>query len=288
MELLKPVTTKLTPKSAQTSVNPIETTPNSSHVVSSSIQSPDDALEVAKSKPDSDQLLALLRWLDKSSETEDGFNIHSPGPKSAQILYTLISNVVVDHWNLAPDPKQASEKKSRRLLVRCLRSVAGVGAIASQLRLLLDQVKSAKRAENASIVDRISPLQQLLQLLEGILERDDIAVTICEDIQNFNLSATQKSLQWREFLSLFASGRLVSIVSETNQVINGLSSKVEEASWPGDGKLYSAWLGRNIRLMLHDPEEKANKDLSKATAELFGKGLKLGYEGQFGPELLRY
>ena len=325
--LLNPVQTRLTsrPINEEASVPPSSTPEETARPDGPSISDPDSALLILQSKPDHQKLLAALRYLDRSTETENGkddFNIHCPGPKAAQILLTLINDVVPAHWDgiFSSSPAEVSQGdpigtrshhgKAEKLLLRCLRSVAGLGAVISRLRLLCDQNRSIsstspstaatissaprftvspstqdlKRQErNDHQVDGVAtlPLRQALSLLESILRRDDLVVNIWRDFQQFSISDTKKSLLWKEFLGLVAAGRVLSTASEAQRSLDDVSKDVEKGSWVSDGKVYSRWLGRNLRTMVGT--KGRNAEMLVAAGDVASKGIRLGYEGWYGP-----
>lgn len=239
------------------------------------ISSPEDALEALKSKPDYATLSRALRWLKRTAPKVGDFNINRPGPKATQIIFTLVNDIVPDYWETLS--REVCEEKS--LLIQCLSNVAGVGALTSRLRLLLSLLKDIQKPAQVTSTSKTKSLESVLNVLETILARRDFITTIRDGIKGCNLHDSQKSLQWKEIVSLVASGKLLSIASEANLTLSDLSLSIEAGSWVGDGSRYAAWLGR---CMQHTVEAVKVDDVKvqKALSQLLSKGLTLGYTGQ--------
>lgn len=240
------------------------------------IKSPEDALEALKSKPDYATLGRALRWLNETAQQVDGFNIKTPGPKAAQIIFALINDIVPDYWETLSD---GVGKKTSLLLVQCLSSVAGIGAITSRFRLLLGLLKDNQKPAQVNSVSKTHPVEILLNVLETILAKEDFLTAIWHDIGSYNLLSSQKSLQWKEFVSLVASGKLLSIASEVNLTLGDLSPSIKAGSWVGDGTQYAAWLGRCMQHTIKALKDD-NFEGQKALSQLLSKGLTLGYTGE--------
>ena len=238
------------------------------------LNNPEDVLEALKSKPDYATLGRALRWLNRTISHTDEFNVRRPSPKSTQIVYVLVNDILPDYWeNLRNEGGQ--EKKS---LVQCLRSVAGISAVTSRLRLLLALLKDDQKPAQVSIVSKIQPVEILLSFLETVLAKEDFITVIWRDIEDYGLTSSQKSLQWKEFSSLVASGKVLSIASEANLALRDSSSSIRDGSWVGDGGQYTAWLGRCMQQAsraLKDDDFEGQKALS----QLLSKGMTLGYIG---------
>ena len=242
----------------------------------SPLKLPEDVLEALNSKPDRHTLIKALRWLD-SNAAADGFNIKKPAPQASQIIYVLVNDIIPSYWVVSNDDKKNSEEKI--LLGRCLCSIAGIGAIFSHLRLLLDELKANQSAPPISGVSRTQPIGNLLGIAEIIVGEIDFLASVWNDICAFNLSPSQKSVQWKELVSLLASGKLLSLAGESSVTINKLSSTVTSGGWIGDGAQYAAWLGRNV-LYMTKTLPKDDVEGRKAISQIVRKALTLGYIGQ--------
>jgi len=243
-----------------------------------SLTSVEDVLELLKSKPDRHSLGKALGWLSSSADRQEEFNLKKPGPKATQIIYVLVNDIIPDYWTTLSGDASRSPPKEKRLLLQCLRSVAGIGAIASRLRLLIGLLKESQGHAKVDNTNKAQPLEELLDLIENVLDGDGFISLIWNDINACISQSSQKSLQWKELLSVFASGKVLSLTSEATIILNNLNSSVKAGSWVGDGNQYATWLGRNIQHMLkallEDDVESKN-----AISQLLKKAFTLGYTG---------
>lgn len=255
------------------------TTPESQHPKEHhiSVNSPENALEALKSKPDLRLLAKILRWLTIDSHPNHGFSLHRPSSKTVQIIYVLVNDIVPDYWHLLNAKGTSGHPKERRMLVTCLRSAAGIGAVLACLRLLITQLKDPSQTKTP-FAARARPMCDLLEMLEAILKSEESILSIWRDIDACIQVSFQKTLQWKELLSLLASGKLLSIASEASILLDDPSLSIEVKSWVGNGVPYSSWLGSNVQFM--------NKELPsdniggrKALSQLFSKALNIGYRG---------
>lgn len=244
-----------------------------------SLNSQEDALHILKSEPDHQELDSVLRWLKSTVSQHGGFNIKVPGPKASEIIYILISNIIPIYWGTKHDSTISDQSRRKNLLVYCLSSVAGLGAIVSRLRLLLSQLKDPRSQSDVPGIRKTQPVELLLDVLEAILGKNGFVLSIWNDINTWVLQPSQKSLQWKEFITLVASGKLLSIASEATATLNNLELSVGAGSWVGDGHRYAAWLGSNVQHML-GASVAGDQEGPKMLSQLLKKALTLGYIGQ--------
>lgn len=241
--------------------------------------SPETALKVLSSNPDLKQLTRVLHWLDPKLAQDGHFNIKVPGPKAAQIINVLVNNIVPDYWTTLSGHQDSVHLKPKRLLLRCLSSVAGIGAITTRLRSLVTSSRDGGGSKNVGGGHESEAMRDLLDLLESILGKDTFITSIWNDISLLVLKSSAKFLLWRELISMLATGRLLSAAAEANEILNSGSSIIQKERWIGNGNEYSSWLGRNVGAMtIHFKE--ADDEAWKETARLLGKGLTLGYIGE--------
>ena len=247
-----------------------------------SLNSPEDALEILKSKPDHQELSKVLRWLKATANTREGFNIKTPGPKVAQIVYVLVNDIIPDYWATLSE-ERSGQSKEKLLLVRCLSSVTAIGAIISRLRLLLGQLKVPQGQAEISGISRSQPVETVIAVLEAVFDSDGFVTSVWNDINSCISQSSQKSLQWKEFVSLVASGKVLSIASEASFALDAQSQSVVASSWVGNGFEYATWLGRNVQHTINLlPENDVESD--KALSQLLKRALSLGYTGQLRGE----
>ena len=263
----------------QAQLLPVTTKHDQPDKIKVSLSSPGDALDILKSKPDHEELDGVIRWLKSTVSHHEGFNMKVPGPKASEIIYILISDILPIYWVSKHDSTVSDQNRRKTLLVNCLSSVAGLGAVVSRLRLLLSQLKDPRSQSDISGIRKTQPVELLLDLLEAILGYNGFVLSIWNDINTWILQSSQKSLQWKEFISLVASGKLLSIASEATAILNNVELSVGAGSWVGNGHHYAAWLGSNVQHML---EASAAGDLEgpKMLSQLLKKAFTLGYIGQ--------
>ena len=243
------------------------------------LETTEDVLEALKSKPNSDLLLRLLRWLDPSTADIERFNIKTPGPKVAQIIFILVADIVPDYWKSLIGKTESIQLKQRKVLLRCLRNVSGIGAITARLRFFLDLAVDPDREEQSSISSKSQGLEELLSVLESLLKGNGFVSSIWIDINSFISNSSQRALLWKDFTNTLAGGKLLSLAAEASDVINKSSPDTSEGSWLGNGSQYCSWLGENVAHMLMNLREKRAED-RKALALLVSRALKLGYTGR--------
>lgn len=243
------------------------------------LQSPEDALEALKSKPGSDLLVRVLRWLESSTHEIESFNIKIPSPKAAQIIFVLVAEIIPDYWNSLTGKITSVQLKQKRSLLRCLSNISGIGAITARLRFFLDLEDNPQRDGQSSSRSKSQGLEELLGVLESLLNGSGFVFSIWIDINSLFSNLSQRALSWKEFTTTLAGGRLLSLAAEACHVINETSSNASRGSWIGNGSQYCAWLGENIAYLLMNFGGKQVEDW-KALALLVNRALKLGYTGR--------
>lgn len=253
--------------------------PASSHGVD--ICSPENALQLLQSKPNLEDLVRCLRWFPKASRLEEGaFNLKVPSPKAAQILNTLVNDIVPHFWPVLKAESEPNHAKERRLLLGCLTSVAGIGALAVRLKNLLAAGKATKKPEQGDSKENTHNglLRDTLEVLENILRGDKILGQLLRDILQSVEKPLQRTLVWKELVSWLASGRLLSISAEASESLEA-ENPDGDYGWLASGKDYTKWLGRNIKT-LEPHEDQDLQEFLKLRALVLGKSLSLGYRGK--------
>ena len=247
------------------------------------LKSPDNVLELLRSRPDTDALEDVLIYLSKR-QTRDGFNIRVPSPSAAKIINELISTTIPNFWDGIDGLKT--------LLLDTLRSVAGIGAIVARLRLLTSSSKVANQAAQTS--DSTHSVLQLASVLSQLLTSDDTTFRVLADIRRLVDNQVKQDLLWKEYLVSVASGRIIAVVAQAEDVTN-TTVIIKEKSWLSDGHKYSAWLGRNVAYMVRRLARPPDKFDINAAAQMCGKAFNIGYAGRYpsrpipGPKLsIRY
>ncbi|KAI9714983.1 MAG: telomere binding protein [Chrysothrix sp. TS-e1954] len=129
-----------------------------------------------------------------------------------------------------------------------------IGSCVSKLRSLLSETKKD--------LHRISTLQDSLSaVLEPLWISDDVTTIV------------ESPPIWREFLSLVASGKVLSTSAESERALEK-SQASRSKSWVGDGRAYARWIGKGV-VELSLRKDESHK---RAAAQLCGKAFSLGYK----------
>ncbi|KAI0404830.1 telomere length regulation protein [Xylaria palmicola] len=234
-------------------------------------ESPEEALETLKSQPSYDILLAVLKYLRKGGNEKCRFDIRAPGPLGAQLIHALVTEIAPNYWAVL---HESSDKSSLDLLLACLRSIPGINAAITYMRSLTRQVKSQPKDVNSSTL--VFNLVYTLSLLANLLNEDGEVMRIWGSITTIGSPANIRPLR-QEFLSLFTSGRIVSLSAEAEDICRR-AGRLTDPLWIADNKQYISWLARNqVQWVLSSLTE----DDFRLCAEFGARALRLGH-----PEIL--
>jgi len=234
------------------------------------VDSPETALKALKEQPDPATLNGVLSFLSNEAVRKHGFHLMIPDPVAANIVYQLVNTTIPDYWRTLQQPG-LQEKQ----LVECLRNPCGVGNILTRLRPLITDCQQKKPVGNER--DSASHIEDLLDVLGKALEGDEFLKKIWVDVEDHAKNAGQAKLIWRELVSQVASGRILSVVAEAEDVLKE-RDRPRKTGWLGDGKKYASWLGRNIAMLM---KGAGNSEQSTAAVlDMCSKTLSLGYTGK--------
>ncbi|KAF1969206.1 hypothetical protein BU23DRAFT_513540, partial [Bimuria novae-zelandiae CBS 107.79] len=240
------------------------------------VDSPERVLETLKQKPDFDSVANVLRYLANESERKDGFHLLLPDPIAANIAYHLINTTIPDYW-------QTIKERSMQLkqLLRCLRNPCAIGNIIIRLRPLIADCQQKRSVGNDR--NSTSHIIDLLDVLERILSGDHCLSLVRSDVAAHGKNVAKGRMIWKEFVVQIASGRIVSLVAEAEDVLKG-TEEARKASWLADGSVYAMWLGRNIANLVKGAED--DEVTALATVDVCSKALTLGYTDQIVRQML--
>lgn len=225
-------------------------------------ESPGDALHILRSQPGHGTLLAVLEQINQG-RLEESFSLDSPGPIQAQIVNTMIIEIVPTFW-------PALNVKDGDVLISALKNLAGLNAIIARLRQLASQKTSAEN------------INDLLDIANRIFAKDDMVLSICNGMHRNIKDRTKREMSWKELVTLVGSGKVVAAVAQAEDAASNVSKPSLKArpSWLANGDEYSAWLGQNIAKIatLAQSDDKAIR-IEEASL-LLAKGLQLGRPGQ--------
>ncbi|KIW92026.1 uncharacterized protein Z519_07008 [Cladophialophora bantiana CBS 173.52] len=239
---------------------------------------PDDALEILRNQPNSEELAAVLQYLQYGIEGRHDFNIHVPSPKASQIINVLVTVTVPDHWfHLQPATLSSADAQLKAILVSSLTSVAGIGALLMQIRRL----SSIGAGQDKSL------LQDTSFVLSSVLGGNMIISKFLSHASKTVPTDTQRRVFWQEATALLAGSKILTTMSQvfaTHWDLNGFG---ENGKWLGDGSEYSRWLARNISnaaTSLTALPHSSSQQIS-LLCQVLKRGLNLGYRDTLISEL---
>ncbi|KAF2831443.1 hypothetical protein CC86DRAFT_443135 [Ophiobolus disseminans] len=225
------------------------------------IDSAESVLDVLKSQPSQQTVTNALKYM-----TSVGFSLLLPESLNASIAHQLVNDTVPHYWR----PSRGSSRQ--KLFARVLRNPIGIGHTITRLRsLIADCNKKKAPGEDRDPTDH---MDDLLDILNQILRGDGTSSLVLHDIHAHGKNAMQKSLMWREYLGQTASGRLISIVAEAEDVLKSRQAS-RNGSWIADGNTFAEWLGRNIATLIREKDN--SEEYMSAVVEVCSKALTLGY-----------
>jgi telomere length regulation protein len=229
------------------------------------VDSASSALEALRSQPSQETVTSSLKYM-----TSAGFSLLLPEPLNASIAHQLVNDTLLHYWRPL---RQSSQSKQ---FAKILRNPTGLGHIITRLRSLI--ADSRQKKSPGETQDQADNIEDLLEVLDAALSADSTSNLVLQDVQTHCKNDAQKKMIWREYLSQIASGRLISVVAEAEDVLKSKGT-ARTASWLADGNVFADWLGRNIAAVLKDPN--MHEERQYALVEFCSKTLSLGYTGQF-------
>ena len=273
-DLLTPVTTRnLANPYVQADASQVSSTSAEGEDVQ--LRSADDVLRILRSQPSAERLSVVLHWLDTGLKKDGDYDIQVPSTRTSQIIFAIIAEVIPHYWGALRNSDDLGQVKLRKVLLRCLRSVAGIAAIVNRLRILLKERSNQRKSENAGNVQLI---RDLIEVLERMLKKENLTSYTWSSLKLRVSNGPQRTLLWKEFSSLIAGGRILSLAAEVEHTINTATVSIIETTWLSKGIEFAAWLGQNAFYTLNSMQED-DQDEGKAVAHFFSKALTLGYTG---------
>lgn len=262
-------------------IEAVDTEEKSNDVPQTHVDSAETCSRLLKSQPKADDIIAILRFLDFQREKRDkgDFKILASGPLAAQILHLLVSVGIQDHWGFfqSKSSLQTDGFKPYAAFLRCLTSTAGITALVVRVRSLLAREGKYSVIVHGNKSAEIQVLKDTLSTLSAILKPTNLLLHLHRDINILEKSPIRRQLVWKETMSLFAGGKVLSTVAEACTVIGALEVP-KSVAWVADGRQYASWLGRNISLMMAR-FSREDDDAWKSLGELMGRSLGIGHSG---------
>ena len=253
--------------------------------------SPEEALYKLRTSLDHVTLRQCIEIIKPQAVDPKQFNIRRPGPLAAQLLKQLVSSTIPDFWRNLDDPSRYGKSKERkkpgsnvnraiseeqRLILQCLCSVSGLGALCSEIRLYQSTAERPGKSNEA--VNLSYNLSILLEVLKMLVHSDDFLHNIWSDLKALCSTTNQCLVQWKELMSIIASGKLLSIAAEAYDTVDKTGCEVSDISLIVDGRKYAAWVGRNLVSMAQELPQIAEEPWD-ALSQFLGRSLSLGHKG---------
>ncbi|KAK5199201.1 telomere binding protein [Exophiala xenobiotica] len=238
---------------------------------------PDDAREILKSQPDNEDLIAVLQYLQYGTEGKHDFNVRLPSPKASQIINILVTITIPDQWlHLKVHNLSKQEMQVKKLLLGCMKSVSGIGALLMQIRQL--------SVTNSDKTDQL--LKDAISVLSLLLTGNSTLKYFLADTNKLFTSDIQRRVYWQEVTSLFAGSKVLSTMA---RALTSTQQSDEKAVplWLGDGSEYSRWLARNLSTAAIISSSAGGPESSQINmlSQVLKRGLSLGYRDALVTEL---
>ncbi|KAF3762602.1 hypothetical protein M406DRAFT_280743 [Cryphonectria parasitica EP155] len=270
-ELLSPVSsTYYKPSGDEKPLEHVNRTPPQASSVPSNFEasSIEDVIKALKSEPDYDVLISALRLLSCDNQKLRGFKIGSPGPEAAQVIQTLVTEIVPNYWTLLKESCVEDGNADLDLLLNALRSLTGLNAILLRIRSHIQEKKG--ETPEAKRSDVLLNLKIDLEVLSAILEGHGRVMGIWTAVSDGE-DVVKRRIMSKEFVNVLGSGRIISLSAEAEALISQDRTKL---SWIADGLEYSRWLAHNILAWSKEAQEPEGE---KIVADLLSKVMHLGY-----------
>ncbi|KAH7180982.1 telomere length regulation protein-domain-containing protein [Fusarium sp. MPI-SDFR-AT-0072] len=278
-DLLTPVsTTYLKPRNEPeplfTEVKPASTQKKPASISDKSTA--DEIIDALKSQPDYDTLISVLNFLNNPKSASSNFSFSTPSPKSASIIHLLVSEIASNYWTLLLEGNFEDDTNGKTELPRdadlflgCLRSLTGLNAVITQLRVLIQESRLGGKEEKR--VDLSINIGILLSILSSIIGSARSISTIWSSSTKGISNAALQRVQCQKLASVLTNGQIVSIAAEALEVM-GRDQVEDGVHWIADGLQYSRWVGNAIVSWVHSSPEP---DGMAFACELFQKSLSL-------------
>ena len=229
----------------------------------SSIQGPEDVLQLLRSEPDTDSLLSTLKRVSSVKGLQAGFDIHSPSPVGAQIVNAIVTSIIPTFWS-------ALEDQDRAVITTALFNTAGINSVIARIQLLISQTKNSKAQ------DHVTALRDVFDVANGLFKGDDRIVTLWTGLWRSTQDKVKRDLAWKECSSLLGSGKVSNVLAEAEDTLRSNGGDRAAKSAIANAHQYATWLGSNIAQSLDLNDQEARQDTQSAVAMLFARALSLG------------
>ncbi|KAI7155308.1 hypothetical protein KC349_g7052 [Hortaea werneckii] len=221
--------------------------------------SPEDALQILRSQPDTDTLITTLSQLQSGHGFTNVFALAHPGPLQGQLVNTLVTVIIPTFW-------VPLDGKDRQLLVKCLSNITGLNAVIARLRAL----------STSSAGDQSPELQDLLNLTDLLLRGDDFLLRLWKDLVASGSEGVKLTLAWKELANLLGSAKIVGSAAQAEDMVWQSKGKVRTKSlWLANSAEYCNWIGRNIASLSAQSASDSHQRRAEDAAKVLDRSLGL-------------
>ncbi|KAI7201271.1 hypothetical protein D0869_04576 [Hortaea werneckii] len=221
--------------------------------------SPEDALQILRSQPDTETLITTLSQLQSGHGFAKVFTLAHPGPLQGQIVNTLVTVITPTFWT-------SLDAKDRLIFVKCLSNITGLNAVIARLRAL----------SNDSAADKSHELQDLLNLADLLLQGDDFLLELWKDLIASGSEGVKLTLAWKELANVLGSARIVGIAAQAEDMVWQSKGKVRTKSlWLANSAEYCNWIGRNIASLSAQSASDSHQRRAEDAAKVLDRSLGL-------------
>lgn len=253
------------------------------------VTSQQDALVHLRGEPSLGQLRRVLEYLTSSDDGGDAgvLGIHVPTATSSQIVKVLVDEVVPQFW-----PVLGKGRGERGGMVRCLRSVVGVGGLVGRLGVVVggdggDGLERAGAGAGAGVY---------MEVLGKVLGRTTVLWEVWRGVVMGAGVGVKGEILWKEWLGLVAGGKVLGVASAARgggrgdgegeggqeEGAGSGEAKINDGEWVGDGKVYAQWLGKGVGVMAERLSAMAGEEGKEGSVEMGWKCLRMLFWRSFG------
>jgi telomere length regulation protein len=234
-----------------------------------SIQTVDDVLSILKNEPDYDSFRAAVYHLSNSDHLRSLLAL--PSATTSQLVSLLIGNVLPSYWSQMQS--HASETELVARVCDCLRTIPAFSLSLNRLKVLIAEAEQRNKTEKKAFLQ--SNMACVIDILELLMSSDSFVPGIWHNLSLCQITESQRAVAWKEFCSIIASGKVISLVAQADIYLDGFANRPK--SWLGTGKQYAAWLARNLATM--SKKTAAGPASLKSCSGLLAASFSLGYAG---------
>lgn len=237
------------------------------------VSSPEEASIILKGQPGDEELEAVLHYLGNGIEQKTDFNIQLPSPPAAQILNLLTTNIIPDRWAIL-DSSAASQKDkaTRKLLLSCMNSTAGLGALVARVQGLV-----APPPNGQPSISEHAVFKEIASFFASMVYHKTSIKDLLSQVESAGGKPGQRPALWVEAISLLAGSKVLNVFLEASTTPE---FRENIPWWLQDAREYTVWLGENIAsaaISVPSPDAGSWKKL----ADFLKRALSLGFKGSF-------